>query len=207
MRVVGGELSGRVLAAKVGPQVRPTSDLVRGAIANMVDALIGWEDAVVTDLCCGTGGLGIEALSRGAAHVTFVDAHAASITATRQNLVALGIDDRTDQRVTLMRADVVAWASAPPSAGRPDAPVDIILVDPPYAFDRWDDLLAALGRPGVLAAEGIVVAESNRALDPEAAVSGTWDVERVRKHGGTVVTVLAHASRSPAATGVACPLA
>ena len=172
MRVVAGSLGGRRLAAPDGAATRPTSDLVRGAIFNSLSAQGVLEGAVVADLFAGSGALGIEALSRGATSVVFVEQNRAAARVIKANLAAFGIGPQGLVEV----ADVLAWADR---GGR--GPVDLALADPPYGFDAWDRLLGAL----VTFPAALVVAESDR----EIAAEG-WDVRSVKRHGGTVVSQL-----------------
>src|SRR5262245_18805616 len=103
MRIVGGSLGGRVLRAPHGAATRPTSEKVREAIFSILGAV---EAARVLDLFAGSGALGIEALSRGAAHATFVDAGKPALAAIRGNLRELGLEDRAD----VVAQDAVAAA-------------------------------------------------------------------------------------------------
>jgi 16S rRNA (guanine966-N2)-methyltransferase len=175
MRVVAGRARGRRLQAPPGTDVRPTSDRVREAVFNSLGSLGAIEGADVLDLFAGTGALGIEALSRGAASAVFVEAHRKVAELIGQNLRHTDLADR---------AEVVTMAADRYLAGDPP-PFDLALVDPPYAFDDWDGLLAAL--PADLA-----VLESDRAVAPPEP----WVVVRGRRYGGTVVTIV----RRPAAT-------
>ena len=169
MRVVAGAVGGRRLAVPPGQRTRPTSELVRGAVFNSLVARGELEDAVVADLFAGSGAVGIEALSRGAARAVFVEQDrrvAATITA---NLDALGLADRG--RVVV--GPVEAW--------EPEA-VDVVLADPPYAWDGWAALLERLGR---LDPPPLVVAESDRPVEADG-----WVVVALQRHGGTVVSQL-----------------
>jgi len=172
MRVVAGSMGGRRLATPGGDATRPTSDLVRGAIFNSLSAQGVLEGAVVVDLFAGSGALGIEAVSRGATSVVFVERNRATAGVIKGNLAALGIGPQARVEVV----DVLAWADR---GGR--GPVDLVLADPPYSFDQWERLLAAL----VTFPTALVVAESDREI---AAVG--WDVRSVKRHGGTVVSQL-----------------
>ena len=173
MRVIGGEYRGRRLSAPVGDHVRPTSDRVREAIFDILFSLGGVEGLQVADLFSGTGALGIEALSRGAATVTFVDRDPASIAAVRANLVSAGLGDaEATGDATVIRADVDAWVAS--TASR----YDLVLCDPPYDYTAWDTLVTQLPAD-------LCVLESGGELTP---VSG-WDVLRSRRYGGTIVTV------------------
>src|SRR5580700_2211291 len=93
MRVIGGRSRGRRLAAKLPKSVRPTSDRVREAIFDILGSQGGVDDLRVVDLFCGSGALGVEALSRGAASATFVDLDPHALTAVEQNLTAVGLAD------------------------------------------------------------------------------------------------------------------
>jgi 16S rRNA (guanine966-N2)-methyltransferase len=174
MRVVAGSAKGRTLVAPEGSRTRPTSDRVREAIFNALYSLgDAAGDARVLDLYAGSGALGIEALSRGARHATFVDRDRGAIGAISQNVHVAGVDDRSD----VVRADALDWL------GRAPGEYDLVLCDPPYDFGRWPELLSSLETVVPL---GVVVLESDRAVEPGAA----WDVIRSRRYGGTVVTII-----------------
>lgn len=169
MRVVAGEAKGRRLVAPPGRATRPTSDRVREAIFSALDSIDAVRGAAVLDLFAGTGAMGIEALSRGASRATFVDSDGDAIGTIRTNLAATGFAERAD----VVRADVVRWLAG---GGR----FDLVLADPPYAFDDWTALLARVDA-------AIVVAESDRELDVPAG----WEVLRQKRYGTTVVTIAA----------------
>jgi 16S rRNA (guanine966-N2)-methyltransferase len=177
MRVVAGSVGGRRLVVPDGPRstTRPTSELVRGAVFNSLTSMDAVDDAVVWDLFAGSGALGIEALSRGAREAVFVDGDGAAAAVIRANLDSLGM--ASTARVVC--GDVPQWLE---TAGR----ADLALVDPPYRFDGWDALL------GLLAAD-LAVCESDRPIEPP----GPWEVVRVRRHGGTVVTLLRRGAARP----------
>ena len=139
MRVIGGEYRGRRLHAPVGDQVRPTSDRVREAIFDILFSMGGVEGLRVVDLFAGTGALGIEALSRGAASVTFVDRDPRSIAAVRANLESAGMGDaETSGDAAVVRADVDAWVAST------TARYDLALCDPPYDYAGWVPLITRL---------------------------------------------------------------
>lgn len=167
MRVVAGEFGGRRLRAPAGRTTRPTSDRVREAVFNSLHSLGGVEAWTVLDAFAGSGALGIEALSRGAAHALFLDSDRAAVTAVEGNLRDLGVGA---DRATVRQAD----------ATKVDLPdVDLAFADPPYAFDAWPDLLDRLG------AQYLVV-ESNRSIEP----TPRWRSVRTKRYGDTVVTVM-----------------
>jgi len=166
MRVVAGELRGRRIEAPPGTDTRPTTDKVREATFNALGSLDLIRDAVVVDLFAGSGALGIEALSRGAATCTFIERDRSALRTLRENLDTLGLTERS--RVVagdaLVRAD--------------EFPADIVLADPPYGFDAWEQLLSETPSP-------FVVVEAGREID----IAG-WDVRRAKRYGRTWVTFL-----------------
>jgi 16S rRNA (guanine966-N2)-methyltransferase len=173
MRVIGGQSRGRRLAAKLPKTVRPTSDRVRESIFNILGSRGGVEGLRVVDLFCGSGALGVEALSRGAGSVTFVDQDAGALAAVRENLNAVGLGD---EPATLVRAFLPGWLDSGAAGG-----FDLALCDPPYDFSDWPALL------GSLRAETVVIESAT-----PVAVPAGWVVIRERRYGGTLVTVAQH---------------
>jgi len=171
MRVIGGRSRGRRLAAKLPTTVRPTSDRVREAIFDILGSLGGVDELHVVDLFCGSGALGVEALSRGAASATFVDLSTEALGAVRTNLRAVGL---ADESVTLVRASLPGWLQ---SGAAPD--FDLALCDPPYDFTDWASLLEGLQAE-------VVVMES---AAPIPLDEKSWVGTRERRYGGTLVTV------------------
>jgi 16S rRNA (guanine966-N2)-methyltransferase len=169
--VIAGALRGRRIEVPAGEGVRPTADRVREAVFNALDSLGALRGARVLDAFAGSGALGIEALSRGAASVTFADTHPAARATIAANVAALGLGDR---------AQVVGLPAAAALSGV--EPFDLVLLDPPYAFDGWDDLLARVAER--LGDGGVVVVESDR----EVPVPPPFVCLRARRYGGTVVT-------------------
>lgn len=172
MRVVAGTAGGRRIAAPPGTDTRPTTDRVREAMFNALGSLGAVVDAEVVDLFAGSGALGIEALSRGAAHATFVESDRRAADVVAANLADLGLADRA----TVLRRPVDAALDQLPDG------VHLVLADPPYAFDGWAELLVRLGPR--LAPDAVVVAESDRSPELPAG----WGKVRERTYGGTVVT-------------------
>ncbi|MCO8127017.1 16S rRNA (guanine(966)-N(2))-methyltransferase RsmD [Acidimicrobiia bacterium EGI L10123] len=186
MRVVAGSVRGRRISAPPGTDTRPTTDRVREAMFNALGSLGAVDGAVVADLFAGSGALGIEALSRGAASAHFVESDRRAVAVIEENLATLGLDDRG---VVLRRPVEVALDDLP-------VPLDLVLADPPYAFDGWAALLADLATR--LADDGLVVIESGRAVD----LPPGWERVRERTYGGTVVLF---ARPEPPATGAPDP--
>jgi 16S rRNA (guanine966-N2)-methyltransferase len=173
MRVVAGVAGGRRLLAPPGRRLRPTTDRVREAVFSSLTSLDAIRGARVLDLFAGTGALGIEALSRGAASATFVDADHAAIRAIEQNLATTGLGGDA----TVVHGDALRFVEGRDwtAAGA----FDLALVDPPYAFDGWPRLLAAL--PARLA-----VLETDVHID----IHPPWAAVKSRRHGDTVVTLV-----------------
>ena len=146
---------------------------MREAVFDILFSLGGVDGMLVADLFAGSGAMGIEALSRGAASVTFVDRSPEAIAAVRSNLAAVGLTDpERDGDATVIRAEAGAWVST--TASR----YDLILCDPPYDFEGWDSLVARL--PADLA-----ILESGREITPPPG----WGVIKSKRYGGTIVTV------------------
>jgi 16S rRNA (guanine966-N2)-methyltransferase len=137
---------------------------------SMLTSMDAVEGAEVLDLFAGSGALGIEALSRGAARVTFVDHDRDAIGVIRSNLAVLG---EVAAGAVVVCADVLRWVPSAP-------PADLALADPPYHFDGWGALLDPLADR-----IGLLVAETGSEWDPGAG----WETVKVRRYGGTVVTV------------------
>ncbi|HEX8645942.1 MAG TPA: 16S rRNA (guanine(966)-N(2))-methyltransferase RsmD [Thermoleophilaceae bacterium] len=150
LRVVAGEHRGRRLRTPPGRSTRPTSDRVREALFSILGPAV--EGARVLDLFAGSGALGIEALSRGAESVTFVESDRAAAAAIRANLEELG------ERAEIAQRDALAWLRSPP----PGTAFEVVMLDPPY--DSAIRLAAPLSEllPAVLAEDATVVSESDK---------------------------------------------
>jgi 16S rRNA (guanine966-N2)-methyltransferase len=173
LRVSGGQARGRRLKAPKG--IRPTQGMVKQAIFNLVGPAI--EGAEVLDLFAGSGALGIEALSRGAAGVTFVDHQARGLAILRQNLDVLGLKERA----RIVRGDVVRWLEASPD---PVKRAGVVFLDPPYDDVVLDRALKVLDRS---VENATVVAEHSRRQEMPALTR--LQVDRQRRYGDTMVTV------------------
>ena len=174
MRVIAGRHGGRRLQAPAGDATRPTSDRVREALFSILGDRV--RGARVLDLYAGSGALGIEALSRGAASATFVDDAPAALRVLRDNLEALGED------AEVVRADALRWLR---TASRRARQYDLVLLDPPYkeAATLGPALGAAL--PAVLARGALVVAESDRRAPLELGIPVIDD----RRYGDTRIRI------------------
>lgn len=180
---MAGDARGRRLIAPAGDGTRPTLDRVREAMFNALASLGAIEGVEVLDLFAGSGALGIEALSRGAALATFVDRDRAARRAIETNLASTGLADRAT--VVSMRAEDFLVRSGPTGSGEQGRSFSLVLLDPPYGSDdeAWRALLEALSSRSDIAH---VVIESDR----EIAVDDRWDVVREKWYGGTLLVIL-----------------
>ena len=184
MRVIAGTWRGRRLVAPGGSSTRPTADRVREAVFSTLYSLAGEVDGKrVLDLYAGSGALGIEALSRGAAHATFVDPDRRALAALQQNLRVLGVP-RSAARVLPMRAEALDATALGTGT------VSLLFVDPPYRIDalRVRQVLERLD--GVFAPDAVVVYE--HAADVVPSWPETFRVVGDRRYGGTVVSFARH---------------
>ena len=178
MRIVAGLAKGRRLASPASV-TRPTSDRTREALFNTLAATLPLEGARVLDLFAGTGAVGLEALSRGAAEVVLVEKDRRALEVLRRNVAT----------VALPGAKVVGRAVGAYLAETPGEPVDLVFADPPYALDdeALDAVLARLGTGGWLAPEAVVVVErAARATAPDWASSLLTPFAE-RRYGDTVL--------------------
>ncbi|HEX8309446.1 MAG TPA: 16S rRNA (guanine(966)-N(2))-methyltransferase RsmD [Allosphingosinicella sp.] len=149
MRIIAGQWRGRALLAPPGDLTRPTSDRAREGLFSMLASRLGsFEGLRVADLFAGTGALGLEALSRGAAHCTFIERERTALAAIERNIAALGAQARSEVR-----------AGAVERAGSPGEPFDLILMDPPYGQGLEQIALERVERDSWLAEGGWVSIE------------------------------------------------
>ena len=174
MRIIAGSRKGHTIAAPRGHDTRPTSDRVRENVFNLVGPVDG---ASVLDLYAGSGALGLEALSRGAARAVFVEHDADAVRAIERNLDRLRLTG-----ATVLRRDAGSALAVEASAGRQ---YDLVLVDPPY--DMYPDLQPTLARylPAVLAADGLLVLETDARVEPELPLR----LRTSRKYGQARITL------------------
>lgn len=176
MRVISGTAGGRTLIPPKSGETRPTSDLVRGMIFNVLEnSAEDWSR--VLDLYAGSGALGIEALSRGSDAAVFIDKSADACAAIRKNLSALGFEDRA----TVLKQSVESGITGL------DGPFGLIFLDPPYADDGVARILSLVDVGNLLGPETVVVVEHrrNRTLDGEYR---SLELFKQRRHGDTMVS-------------------
>ena len=176
MRIIAGTHRGSRLVTPKGLETRPTGDRVREAAFNLIGPVDG---ATVLDLFAGSGALGLEALSRGAARAVFVESNRAAGRAIEQNL------DRLRLRGTVVLQDALKALQMEAQAGRR---YDLVLVDPPYEMFR--DLQPALARilPRVLADDGLLVVETDARVDPVFPL----ELRTSRRYGRARLTLFEH---------------
>lgn len=176
MRIVAGAWKGRPLVAPPGTVTRPTADRVRQALFDMLRHA-PWADdidgAQVLDAFAGAGGLGLEALSRGAAHATFIERDRAALAALRANIAAC----RAEARCAVLATD----ATHPP----PGAPCRLVFLDPPYALGLVPLAVTALRAAGWIAPGALIVAEIGR----DEAMPELGDLLAERAHGAARLTI------------------
>lgn len=187
MRIVAGTLRGRTISAPEGEGTRPTIDRVREALFSSLYSLRGgFEDAVVLDAFAGSGALGIEALSRGAAFVAFVERDPKAAKVLEHNVRSCGLEAN---RAAILRRDVMSGLpKVTPHA------FDLVFLDPPYSYDASEVLgmISALSDGGMVARDAIIVYEHalKSADDVAAALEAIGcDVRPLRKYGKTGVTI------------------
>ena len=177
-RIVAGHFRGRRLVTPAGTATRPTSERVREAVFARLDHLGVLAGARVLELYCGSGSLGLEALSRGAASLVLVDVAKAATTAATRNVQTLG-----SENVQVVTADAARFL-----ARRPTGAFDVVLLDPPYDLPeaRLAEVLDALDAPGVLAPQALVVLErATRSGQPRWPRA--WADAEAKRYGETTV--------------------
>jgi 16S rRNA (guanine966-N2)-methyltransferase len=177
MRIIAGVFKGRRLVTPRGATTRPTADQVRIALMDTLGPRL--PDAHVLDLFAGSGSVGLEALSRGAAHATFVERDPRAVEALDENIRTLGVVSRA----IVARGDVARQLGRLATGGR----FEIVFLDPPYALDLGEQALAALGAGGLVAPDGVVVAQ-HFTKRPPAAEYGALRAFRTRRFGETTLT-------------------
>lgn len=174
MRVTAGKFKGRVLIENKFAHIRPTADIVKQAIFNKLNFML--PNSKVLDLFCGTGALGIEAISRGAREVVFADKDVRSIGLTKQNLSKLNIEGRVYKASYEKTLEKLAGEN-----------FDVILLDPPYASGVYEDCLKRIYENNLLADGGIIVCEHNKKDEFDYS---PFEVVDEKRYGIKMVTYL-----------------
>ena len=182
MRVIAGIYKSRILKSLKGLALHPTSDRLRETLFNVLAPNL--VDSRFVDLFAGTGAIGIEALSRGAAEVVLIENHAPAVTLIRRNLESLGIS----AGATVLAVDALRGLATLTSQKRRSAPgYNFIFLDPPYAAEDYSRVLEFLGSAELLAPSGILIAEHRRNFDLSETV-GALRRFRVLKQGDAALS-------------------
>lgn len=181
MRVIGGMVRGRRLAEFEGEKIRPTADRVREALFSMLYSRTGpMQGKKILDVFAGSGALGIEALSRGAAAAWFIDNSGQAVQTIRENLDQCGFTAQAH----ILRGDARTILSA--LSG--ENPFDLIFMDPPYGRDLATDLLAVIDSLDLLTHPGVLCLETG-INDPVAAQVGNLQRSVQRRYGSTMLNL------------------
>jgi 16S rRNA (guanine966-N2)-methyltransferase len=183
VRIIGGELRGRILRAPHGGKIRPTSDRVREAIFDILGP--AWNFPRALDLFAGTGALGIEAISRGAEEVVFVEQGKDALTVLKENLKALGLKPRAWVLSVAAKRGIAILAEK-------GMFFNLIFIDPPYGKGLVDKALEEIVQSRILATAGVVVAEhaSRDEIIPPVALA----LSQKRRYGDTTISFFHDAS-------------
>jgi 16S rRNA (guanine966-N2)-methyltransferase len=177
IRIIGGEARGRLLKGGARPGTRPTSERVREALFALLEAR-GASFERVLDLYSGTGALGIEALSRGAAHCDFVESDPRACEVIRENLRITGFAGRA----------TVHCAPVSRALRRLEGGYTLVVADPPYEYDRAESEIGAVIERGLMAPDGLLVVEHSKRKEWPEALGGRRRILK-RRHGDTALTV------------------
>ncbi|MBX2991178.1 MAG: 16S rRNA (guanine(966)-N(2))-methyltransferase RsmD [Bacteroidetes bacterium] len=180
MRVISGTYKGRILKTVKNFSVRPATDRVKQTLFDMLATRLEMDDATVLDLFAGSGGLGIEALSRGAAHVTFVEHDEEAALYIEKNLYTLGCEDRT----AIVETDAVSFVR------RCKDSFDLIFADPPYLFPETPELPRLILGQQMLTRNGYLLIEHT--TDIQFETTELFHAGPEKRFGRTVVTFFRH---------------
>jgi len=177
MRVTSGSARGHSLATLRGDHVRPTADKVKQSVFNMIQFCVDGAD--VLDIFCGSGALGIEALSRGASSAVFIDIDKRAARVVRANLA----HTKLDKKSTIFNLDYKIFIKNCTNKKK----YDIIFADPPYKFDVLNDLLADIAEICLLKHDGLLIFEGGKSLTP--CEHNAFLLKKNVRYGDTVVLV------------------
>lgn len=182
MRVVAGERKGMPLKAVEGNTTRPTTDKVKESIFNMIGPF--FDGGIALDLFAGSGGLGIETLSRGAAHALFIEKDSRAYQTLRENIKKCRYEEVSE----LFRTDAMRAVKA---LLKRDIVIDYLFVDPPYHKKEYYDLVETLVEAGKLSEDAIIMCEHSREVTlPENY--GVYQLVRQETYGSTIISIYRH---------------
>ncbi|WP_278922800.1 MULTISPECIES: 16S rRNA (guanine(966)-N(2))-methyltransferase RsmD [Pseudophaeobacter] len=180
MRIIAGDFRGRALTAlgkgDAGAHLRPTTDRVRESLFNVLAHQVDFAGMRVLDLFAGTGALGLEALSRGAESVTFVDDGRVSQGLIRKNITLC----RAADQCSLISRNALKLGA------NPDAPFDVVFLDPPYGKGLGEKALQVAEAGGWIAEDALIIWEENAPMSPPAG----YDLRDARKYGDSHITLM-----------------
>ena len=177
LRIVAGNWRGRLLKVVDAPSLRPTPERIRETLFNWLQEQIHGRRCL--DLFAGSGALGLEALSRGAGEVVFVEQSRRVADGLRSNLALLGADTGA-----VVQADALTYLERPPSQ-----PFDLVYLDPPFAMDRMTELCTLLARPGWLNPDALLYTEQGKGQDTHSLPPG-WATRREKTAGAVRYALL-----------------
>lgn len=179
MRIIGGEYRSRLIMMPKGVKIRPTQDKVREAVFNILGDVTGKN---VLELFAGSGAFGIEAISRGARHTTFVDSNFRCVETIKANLVSLDIDDSA---YDIIRANGL---SVLPRLEKEDQKYDIVFLDPPYCKGIAKKCLINIDAYDILSQAGLVLIEHSRKDELTLDLTNLL-LEKERRYGNTIISI------------------
>jgi 16S rRNA (guanine966-N2)-methyltransferase len=179
MRVISGTYGGRQLKSPTAASdFRPTTDRVKESLFNILEHSVGFDDCRVCDLFAGSGGLGIEALSRGAQSASFVEKSWKHAKLIKDNISMLGVEDQSSVFVKSVETFVIA----------PSATFDLIFCDPPYNYSHINRLLEPIHAGALLSEDGVFIYEHSGKETVDAPAP--WSIVQTRSYGTTAITML-----------------
>ena len=178
MRIIAGKYKGRQLQSAKDQSIRPTTDKIKEYIFELLDDFI--IDAIVLDLFCGSGSLGLEALSRGARNTAFVDNSANSLKILRRNIGTL----KVEEPLKVIKKDTEQFLK------KNKQPFDLIFADPPFKWDKLNDVLPLIFKPGNLTEYGLFVVESEKSHEVNWE-GDSYEILRQKKFDRSLITFLA----------------
>ncbi|MBI1300720.1 MAG: 16S rRNA (guanine(966)-N(2))-methyltransferase RsmD [Alphaproteobacteria bacterium] len=183
MKIVAGAFGGRKLVVPKNRDIRPTSDKIRGAIFNMLASRDAIESANVLDAFCGTGALGLEALSRGATRCTFMDKSIESLNLAKENVRVLGVENQCNFLLT----DATKMKST-------DKQFDLVFIDPPYFQNLVTFALENFASQNILTENAWCVCETEKRA--EICIE-SFEIDHEKVHGDTKITLLKYQPITP----------
>lgn len=180
MRVIAGKYKGRILKTVPDNSVRPATDKVKGAIFNVLQSRIDWTSSSVLDLFAGSGSVGIEALSRGAKKVVFVENSRPALQFLKANVDSIGANGETQ----IVQGDVFQFVQSTRKA------YSVVFADPPYALESLAELPNSIFEHRIVADEGYLIIEHPK--NYEFHPSSRWEVAVQKTYGRTCVSFFQH---------------